>query len=169
MAIYRRPISVGDSLPSIDLYEGSSDSITDPGKVVNLVDVCKNKKVVVFGVPGAFTPGCSKTHLPGYIERANTLKAKGIKEIICVSVNDPFVMNAWGKIKKADGKVRMLADPCGALAKALDIEMTTIVPVLGGIRYKRFSMVAVNGKVTQINIEEDGTGLTCSLASVLKI
>ena len=163
------PISVGDCLPSIDLYEGISDNIAVAGKIINLADICKNKKVVIFGVPGAFTPGCSKTHLPGFIERANNLKAKGVNEIICVSVNDPFVMTAWGKLNKAGGKVRMLADPCGALAKALDLAMTDVVPILGNLRFKRFSLVAVNGKVTQINAEEDETGLTCSLASILKI
>ena len=84
------PVKVGDSVPSVDLFEGA------PDKKVNLADVCKEGKVVVFGVPGAFTPGCSKTHLPGYVERADSLKSKGVKEIICVAVNDPFVMAAWG-------------------------------------------------------------------------
>merc|ERR1712223_1198427 len=157
------PVKVGDSVPSVDLFEGA------PDQKVNLADVCKDGKVVVFGVPGAFTPGCSKTHLPGYVEGADSLKAKGIKEIICVSVNDPFVMAAWGKDQNADGKVRMLADTCGDLTKALDLELSKVAPVLGNARCKRFSMVTEDGKVTQVNVEEDGTGLTCSLASVLKV
>merc|ERR1712018_157850 len=157
------PVKVGDSVPSVDLFEGA------PDQKVNLAEVCKDGKVVIFGVPGAFTPGCSKTHLPGYVEDADKLKAKGIKDIICVSVNDPFVMGAWGKDQKADGKVRMLADTCGDLTKAWEIGLDKVVPVLGNVRCKRFSMVTEGGKVTQVNIEEDGTGLTCSLASVLKV
>merc|ERR1712088_663642 len=157
------PVQVGDSVPSVDLFEGA------PDKKVNLADVCKEGKVVVFGVPGAFTPGCSKTHLPGYVEDAEKLKANGIKDIICVSVNDPFVMGAWGKDQNADGKVRMLADTCGDLTKAWEIGLDKVVPVLVNVRCKRFSMVTEGGKVTQVNIEEDGTGLTCSLASVLKV
>merc|ERR1712038_67106 len=157
------PVQVGDAVPNVDLFEGA------PDKKVNLADVCKDGKVVVFGVPGAFTPGCSKTHLPGYVEGADSLKAKGIKEIICVAVNDPFVMAAWGKDQNADGKVRMLADTCGDLTKALDLELAKVAPVLGNIRCKRFSLVTEDGKVSQVNIEEDGTGLTCSLASALKL
>merc|ERR1712179_724128 len=108
-------------------------------------------------------------HLPGYVGDADKLKAAGVKEIFCVSVNDPFVMAAWGKDQKADGKVRMLADTCGDLTKALDLELTKVAPVLGNVRCKRFSLVTEAGKVTQVNVEEDGTGLTCSLASALKM
>merc|ERR1712223_171689 len=157
------PVQVGDAVPSVDLFEGA------PDQKVNLAEVCKDGKVVIFGVPGAFTPGCSKTHLPGYVEDAEKLKAKGIKDILCVSVNDPFVMGAWGKDQNADGKVRMLADTCGDLTKAWEIGLDKVAPVLGNVRCKRFSMVTEGGKVTQVNIEEDGTGLTCSLASVLKV
>merc|ERR1711982_42710 len=157
------PVQVGDAVPNVDLFEGA------PDQKVNLAEVCKEGKVVIFGVPGAFTPGCSKTHLPGYVEDADKLKSKGVKDILCVSVNDPFVMGAWGKDQKADGKVRMLADTCGDLTKALDIGLEKVAPVLGNVRCKRFSMVTEDGKVTQVNIEEDGTGLTCSLASVLKV
>merc|ERR1712018_644661 len=97
------PVQVGDAVPSVDLFEGA------PDQKVNLAEVCKDGKVVIFGVPGAFTPGCSKTHLPGYVQDADKLKSAGVKEIFCVSVNDPFVMGAWGKDQKADGKVQMLA------------------------------------------------------------
>merc|ERR1712221_31944 len=89
------PINVGDKIPSVDLFEDS------PANKVNTSELTAEGKVVIFGVPGAFTPGCSKTHLPGYVEDAEKLKAKGIKDIICVSVNDPFVMGAWGKDQKA--------------------------------------------------------------------
>ena len=111
------PVAVGDKLPSVVLYENSPD-----GKV-ELVSLCAGKKVVIFGVPGAFTPGCSKTHLPGYVAAAADLKAGGVDEIVCVSVNDPFVMEAWGKDQSAGGKVRMLADTTADLTKALGLEL----------------------------------------------
>ena len=152
------PVAVGDKLPSVTLFENS------PGNKVNLAELCSGKRVVIFGVPGAFTTGCSKTHLPGYIEAAPELKAKkGVNDIVCVSVNDPFVMEAWGKEQGADGKVRMLADTCGDLAKALDLQLD-LVAVLGNVRCKRFSMLVEDGTVTKVNIEPDGTGLSCSLA-----
>merc|ERR1712156_549264 len=146
----------GDEIPSVDLFEGNPDT------KVNLAEVCKEGKYVIFGVPGAFTPGCSKTHLPGYVEQADELKAKGVKEIFCISVNDPFVMAAWGENQKADGKVRMLADTCGEFVKATDLT-TDLSAVLGSVRSKRFSMLVEDGKAAKVNIEPDGTGLTCSL------
>ena len=113
------PVAVGDKVPSVTLFENS------PANKVDLAELCAGKKVlltfiigkyqrcvgqvVIFGVPGAFTPGCSKTHLPGYVEAAADLKGKGINEIVCVSVNDPFVMEAWGKDQAADGKVRLMS------------------------------------------------------------
>jgi len=151
------PISVGDKIPSVTLFEGN------PGGKVELAEMCTGKKCILFGVPGAFTPGCSKTHLPGYINAAENLKANGFQEIICVSVNDPFVMEAWGESQGATGKVRMLADTCGELTKAMDLELD-LAAVLGNIRSKRYSMVVEDGIVTKVNIEPDGTGLTCSLA-----
>nr|CAH7753438.1 unnamed protein product [Callosobruchus chinensis] len=154
-------VKVGDSLPSVDLYEDN------PTNKVNLAELAAGKKVILFGVPGAFTPGCSKTHLPGYVSKADDLKKQGIGEIICVSVNDPFVMGAWGKDQNTSGKVRMLADPSAALAKALDL--TVDIAPLGGTRSKRYSLVAENGKVTQLQVEPDGTGLSCSLADKIKI
>merc|ERR1719234_88239 len=113
-----------------------------------MAELCAGKQVVIFGVPGAFTPGCSKTHLPGYVEAAADMKAKGVSEIVCVSVNDPFVMEAWGKDQGADGKVRMLADTCGDLAKALDLQLD-LAAVLGSMRCKRFSMLVEDGTVAK--------------------
>jgi 2-Cys peroxiredoxin 5 len=156
------PIKAGDAVPSVDLFEGA------PDKKVNLAELTKSGKHIVFGVPGAFTPGCSKTHLPGYVSSAEKLKASGIKEIVCVAVNDPFVMAAWGENQNASGKVRMLADTTGALAKALDLELD-LSAVLGSVRCKRFSLVIEDGKVTEANLEPDGTGLTCSLADKIKV
>merc|ERR1711973_297472 len=150
-------VAVGDKIPSVTLFENS------PGNKVNMAELCAGKKVVVFGVPGAFTPGCSKTHLPGYVSRAEELKGKGVDEIVCVAVNDPFVMEAWGQNQNADNKVRMLADTCAELTKALELELD-LSAVLGSVRCKRFSMLVEDGTVSKLNVEPDGTGLTCSLA-----
>lgn len=152
------PIKPGDKLPSVPLFDGS------PANKVNLAELFANKKGVVFAVPGAFTPGCSKTHLPGYIEKAAELKSKGVEVIACISVNDPFVMDAWGKAHNATGKVHMLADPTGDFTKAVDMQLTDLVPVLGNVRSKRYSLLIENGKVKYVNVEPDGKGLTCSLA-----
>ncbi|KZC06799.1 PREDICTED: peroxiredoxin-5, mitochondrial [Dufourea novaeangliae] len=154
-------ISVGDKLPAVDLFEDS------PANKVNLAKIASGKKIVVFAVPGAFTPGCSKTHLPGYIQKAEALRSKGIAEIFCIAVNDPFVMAAWGKEHGAEGKVRMLADPTCQFTDAL--ELSVDLPVLGGKRSKRYSMVLENGVVKELNVEPDNTGLSCSLADKIKL
>ncbi|XP_028322474.1 peroxiredoxin-5, mitochondrial [Gouania willdenowi] len=154
------PVQVGDRLPAVEVHEG------EPGNKVSMAQLFKGKKGVLFAVPGAFTPGCSKTHLPGFVQQAEDLKSKGIEEIACVSVNDAFVMAAWGKEHGADGKVRMLADPTGAFTKAVDLLLDSdqIVQVLGNKRSKRYSMLVEDGVVKKMNVEPDGTGLTCSLA-----
>ncbi|KAF4524625.1 hypothetical protein B566_EDAN013876 [Ephemera danica] len=108
-----------------------------------------------------------KTHLPGYVTKADELKSKGISEIICLSVNDPFVMEAWGVAQNAKEKIKMLADPKAEFTKAVELEVD-IAP-LGGIRSKRYSMVVDNGTVESINVEPDGTGLSCSLADKIKV
>ncbi|XP_030761002.1 peroxiredoxin-5, mitochondrial [Sitophilus oryzae] len=154
-------VKVGDVLPNVDLFEDL------PTNKVNLADLAKGKKVVLFAVPGAFTPGCSKTHLPGYVSKAEELKQQGVSEIVCVSVNDPFVMSAWAKDQQTAGKVRLLADPSAALARALDL--TVDIAPLGGVRSKRYSMVVENGKITSLQVEPDGTGLSCSLADKIKL
>ncbi|XP_076762997.1 peroxiredoxin 5 [Xylocopa sonorina] len=154
-------IAVGDKLPNVDLFEDS------PANKVNLAKIAAGKKIIVFAVPGAFTPGCSKTHLPGYIQKADELKSKGISEIFCIGVNDPFVMAAWGKEHKAEGKVRMLADPAAQFTDAL--ELSVELPVLGGKRSKRYSMVLEDGVVKELNVEPDNTGLSCSLADKIKL
>jgi 2-Cys peroxiredoxin 5 len=151
------PIKPGDKLPSVPLFEGS------PANKVNLAELIGNKKAIVFAVPGAFTPGCTKTHLPGYVEKAKDLKAKGVEVIACISVNDPFVMDAWGKSQQADGKIHMLADTSGAFTKAVDMEID-MTAALGNKRSKRYSLVVDKGVVKYVNVEPDGKGLTCSLA-----
>jgi len=104
--------------------------------------------------------------LPGYVSKAEELKGKGVSQIFCVAVNDPFVMAAWGENQNAGGKVRLLADTCGDFTKALDLELD-LAKVLGNVRCKRFSMLVEDGKVSKVNIEPDGTGMTCSLAESL--
>ncbi|KAJ6654170.1 hypothetical protein lerEdw1_007267 [Lerista edwardsae] len=155
------PLKAGDKLPSVEVYEG------DPGTKVNVASLFKGKKGILFGVPGAFTPGCSKNHLPGYVEKAGQLKGKGVEVIACLAVNDVFVMSEWGKAHHAEGKVRMLADPTGEFGKATDLllDKDPLRQLFGNQRSKRFSMVVEDGIVKSLNVEEDGTGLTCSLAA----
>lgn len=151
-------IKPGDKLPSVNLYEGN------PGNKVNIAELFANvKKGIIFAVPGAFTPGCSKTHLPGYVEKFDAIKGKGVEVIACISINDPFVMEAWGDAHKATGKIRMLADTTGEFTKAINMELD-LSAALGNIRSKRYSLLVENGVVTKVNVEPDGKGLTCSLA-----
>lgn len=152
-------ISVGDAIPSGSLHENSPGTRHDPAEIF------ASGKHVLFGVPGAFTPGCSKTHLPGYIENHAAWAAKGFASINCIAVNDAFVMAAWGAAQGAGDKVRMLADPAGDFVTALGLDVDAAV--LGGKRSKRFGMVIEDGKVTALQVEPDGFGLTCSLSASL--
>jgi peroxiredoxin 5 len=143
----------------ITLFEDS------PAKKVTTGDLFAGKKVILFGVPGAFTPGCSKTHLPGYIADAAKFKEKGIDEIVCITVNDAFVAGAWAQAQGAEGKVRILADSHAALTQALGLALDLTGPFgLGGLRTKRFSAFVVDSEIKLLNVEPDNTGLTCSLA-----
>ncbi|KAM9450425.1 peroxiredoxin-5, mitochondrial [Clarias gariepinus] len=155
------PIKVGDSLPAVEVQEG------EPGNKISISQLFKGKKGVLFAVPGAFTPGCSKTHLPSFVAGVEKLRSKGVQEVACVSVNDVFVMAAWGKAHGADGKVRMLADPTGAFTAAVDLFLDSdeLLKVLGNKRSKRYVMIVEDGVVKKLSVEPDGTGLTCSLAS----
>ncbi len=150
-------INVGEALPAGDLQENSPKTRHDPASIFS------SGRHILFGVPGAFTPGCSKTHLPGYVTDHATITGKGISSINCIAVNDAFVMGAWGALSGADGKVRMLADPAGDYVKALGLDVNAAV--LGGTRSKRFSMIVEDGKVSAINVEPDGFGLSCSLSN----
>jgi 2-Cys peroxiredoxin 5 len=152
-------IQIGQSLPSATLHEGDPGSPVDPSKAF------ATGKHVVFGVPGAFTPGCSKTHLPGYIADHAKFAAKGVDSISCVAVNDAFVMAAWGEAHGASDRVRMLADPQAEFTRALGLDVDAAV--LGGTRSKRYAMVVDDGVVTHLQVEPDGFGLSCSLAPSL--
>lgn len=140
-------ITQGQTLPAGQLAELTAD-----GMVTHDVETLfAGKKAVVFAVPGAFTPTCSAAHLPGYVVLADELKAKGVDFIACVSVNDAFVMKAWGDAQNA-AEIRMLADGDGSFAKALGLEMET--GAFGGLRSQRYAMVVENGVVTLLNVEQ---------------
>jgi len=148
-------IRVGDRLPDGTLTE--MIEIETPGCVVGpnsfkVADLAKGKRLIIFGVPGAFTPTCSGKHVPGYVARYNEFRAKGVDEIWCVSVNDAFVMGAWGRDQKADGKVRMLADGSANWTKALGLEQDLTARGMG-IRSQRYAMVVENGVVKLLNVE----------------
>ncbi|OQV22545.1 putative Peroxiredoxin-5, mitochondrial [Hypsibius exemplaris] len=157
-----RPLAIkeGDSLPNAELVEGGPD-----GKV-KVGDLFGKKRGVLLGVPGAFTPGCSQKHLPTYVKQYDQLKKKGVEVIACVSVNDPFVMSAWAKDQKTEGKVHMLADPQGNFIKALKMDKD-LSAVLGNVRSKRFSMLLEDGKVKKLYVEPDGTGVSCTVADTI--
>lgn len=144
-------IKVGDKIPGATLMRMNASG-PEP---VNTHDYFAGKKVVLFSVPGAFTPTCSAKHLPGFVTKAGEIKAKGVDEIACMAVNDVFVMNAWGKDQKADGKVTMLADGNGDFSRALGLVMDGTKYGLGE-RGQRFSMIVDNGVIKELNVEEGG-------------
>ncbi len=151
-------IKVGDTAPGATLsefieVEGNGCSVGP--NAFKVADMVAGKKIAVFGLPGAFTPTCSAQHVPGYVRNADALKAKGVDEIWCVSVNDAFVMGAWGREQQAGGKVRMMADGSAEFARALGLELDLTARGMG-VRCQRFSMVLDNGVVTQLNIEAPG-------------
>ena len=131
----------------------------------NTDELFANKKVVLFAVPGAFTPTCSAAHLPGYVVSADELKAKGVDAIICLSVNDAFVMNAWGEAQNAEN-IMMLADGDGSYTKALGLSMETAG--FGGLRSQRYAMVIENGTVTNLHIEKPKEFEVSAAESILK-
>ena len=143
-------IQVGDSIPAVTLKvmgeKGPQDISTD--------DIFKGKKVVLFAVPGAFTPGCTLTHLPGYVVNADKIKAKGVDTIACMAVNDAFVMSAWGKSQNAD-EILMLADGNAVLTSALGLEMDASGFGMGK-RSQRFALIADDGVITHLAVEPAG-------------
>ncbi len=148
-------IKAGDTLP-LDL---KLKEMGDGGpKDVTVGEIFKGKKVVVFAVPGAFTPTCSMKHLPGFVEQADAIKAKGVNDIVCLSVNDAFVMGAWGKDQKAGGKVRMLADGNGEFTKAVGLTLDASGFGMGA-RSQRYAMIVNDGKVQELLVEP-GPGLS---------
>jgi len=144
-------ISVGDRMP-----EGSFGIMTGDGPgSISTGELCAGKKVVLFAVPGAFTPTCSMSHLPGYVEHADAILSKGVDTIACMSVNDVFVMDAWGKDRSAGDKVMMLADGNGDITQALGLELDASGFGMGQ-RSQRFALVIDDGVVSQVHIEAPG-------------
>ena len=144
-------IAVGDSLPAATLVRMTDDG---PEKV-EAKDFFAGRRIALFSVPGAFTPTCSAKHLPGFIDKADALKAKGIDEVVGTAVNDAFVMGAWGKSAGADGKVTLLADGNADFVKAMGLEMDGSAYGMG-TRGKRFAMVVDDGKVEKLFVEAPG-------------
>ncbi|MEP7207861.1 MAG: peroxiredoxin [Casimicrobiaceae bacterium] len=151
-------IKVGDRLPPGKLYE-YNDTET-PGcpigpSEVSIETLTKGKKVVIFGLPGAFTPTCSAKHVPSYLGRMDELRKKDVDEVICLSVNDAFVMGAWAREQKTGGKIRMMGDGSGTYTKALGLELDLGARGMG-VRCQRFSMLVDDGVVKSLNIEAAG-------------
>jgi peroxiredoxin len=155
-------IKVGDKIPSTKLQHKTKDGV----QTVSTDDVFKGKKVVLFALPGAFTPTCSAKHLPGFVNHHKALKDKGIDTIACLSVNDAFVMDAWGKDQNVDEKVLMLADGNGDFTKAVGLTMDGTGYGMG-LRSQRYAMVIDNGVVKQLNVEAPGAFEVSSAESIL--
>lgn len=142
-------IEVGATLPETSFSTIADGDMKNP----NTNDLFNGKKVVLFAVPGAFTPTCSQAHLPGYVALADQMQEKGVDDIICLSVNDAFVMDAWGKASNAE-HITMLADGNGNFSKLIGLDMDT--DTFGGIRSQRYSMLVENGVVKSLHVEEPG-------------
>ena len=144
-------IKVGDNIPSVTMHMMGSEG----PKAVTTDELFKGKKVALFGLPGAFTPTCSAKHLPGFVQNADKFKQKGVSDIVCLAVNDAFVMGAWGKDQKVGDKVKLVADGDANFTKAAGIELDLTGKGLGK-RCRRFSMLVDNGVVKKLNLEEGG-------------
>jgi peroxiredoxin len=162
-------IKIGERAPEATLYESTEFGEAcpvSPAKV-SVTEALANKRVVIFGLPGAYTGTCSGKHLPGYVEAFPALKAKGVDEVWCVSVNDGYVMAAWGREQKAIGKIRMLGDGSAELTKKLGLEFDLVAGGMG-IRMKRCSLLVENGVIKQLNVEAAGKFEVSDAATMLK-
>ena len=163
-------IKVGDTVPDATLtefveVEGNGCSIGP--NAFKVADLVKGKKIVMFGLPGAFTPTCSAKHVPSYLSKYDALKSKGVDEIWCMSVNDAFVMGAWGREQKSAGKVRMMADGSAEFANKLGLVLDLTARGMG-VRMNRFSMLVDNGVVKSVNIEGPGKFEVSDADTILK-
>ena len=155
-------IQVGDKIPAATLKYVSPDGPKD----ISTEEFFRGKKVVLFAVPGAFTPACSQRHLPGYVDKAADLKAKGVDTIACIAVNDQAVMGAWGKAQNVGDKVMMLADGSGDFARAVGLELDARGRGLG-MRSQRYSMLVDNGVVKALNVEAQPGQVEASSADAM--
>ena len=162
-------IKIGDHIPDATLTESTEFGEACPiaPKSVSVAEATKGKKIVIFGLPGAYTPTCSAQHVPGYVKHLDALKAKHVDEVWCISVNDGFVMAAWGQSQHAIGKVRMLGDGNAELTKKLGLEVDLTKGGLG-LRMQRFSMLVDDGVVKQLNIEAPGKFEVSNAETILK-
>ncbi|CAG0976636.1 Peroxiredoxin [Burkholderiales bacterium] len=163
-------IKVGDRLPAGTLreyFEVEKDGCSIGPNTVSVEDLTRGRKVVVFGLPGAFTPTCSAKHVPSYLANHDKLKAKGVDTIACVSVNDAFVMGAWARDQKTGDKIRMLGDGNADYVKALGLELDRSVAGMG-MRCQRFSMLVDDGVVRTLNIEAPGKFEVSDAETMLK-
>ena len=151
-------LKIKDQIPDIEIFH----LINGEPQTSKIRDILGNGKVILFGLPGAFTSTCSKLHLPGYVGNADKIKSKGIEKIFCLSVNDPFVMNAWGEANNAGGKITMLSDPYLLFTKAIGAEVDRNSKGMG-IRSNRYAMVIQNLEVINIQIEKETK--QCGLSS----
>jgi glutaredoxin/glutathione-dependent peroxiredoxin len=150
-------IKSGDRIPEATLMESTEFGEACPlsPKPVSVTEAARGKRVVVFGLPGAYTPTCSAKHVPGYLARLEALRGRGVDEVWCVSVNDGYVMAAWGKEQGAVGKIRMLGDGNGDFVKALGLDVDLSKAGMG-LRARRFSLLMQDGVVQRVNVEEPG-------------
>ena len=155
-------LKIKDQIPDIEIFH----LLDGEPQTSKIRDILGNGKVILFGLPGAFTSTCSKLHLPGYVANADKIKAKGIDNIFCLSVNDPFVMNAWGEVNNAAGKITMLSDPYLLFTKAIGAEVDRNSKGMG-IRSNRYAMVIENFEVVNIQVEKETK--QCELSSALVI
>lgn len=163
-------IAVGQKLPNATLYEFLDEATEGCSVGPNAFEVEKlvtGKKIVIFALPGAFTPTCSAKHVPGYVEHYDALKAKGVDEIWCISVNDPFVMGAWGRDLKVGKKVRMFGDGSAEFTKKLGMEFDLSARGLG-VRSQRYAMIVEDGVVKTLDLEAPGKFEVSDAASTLK-
>lgn len=162
-------LKIGDTLPSATVYEyieveGNGCSLGP--NAFDVTKACAGKKIAIFALPGAYTPTCSAQHLPGYVQAAEEFKAAGVDEIWCLSVNDAFVMGAWGRENAAGGKVRMMADGSADFTRAVDLVLDLTAKGLG-VRSQRYSMLVDNGVVRTLNIEGPGKFEVSDAATLL--
>ena len=146
------PAKVGDRIPDVEVRILDAEGTP---QVVRTGELLGTGTVVLFAVPGAYTPGCSKVHLPGYVDNFDALKAKGVDTVACIAVNDAWVMGAWGEAQGATGKVLMIGDGCGDFAEAMDLVMDGTAFGLGK-RSRRYAAVIKDGVITSLDVEEGG-------------